>query len=92
MEEHPRNWQENIPNPPHKLHFGKKACYEHYKGRSRVRRICCKLMKHSRPYKSYPTWRQREMRFLILSLIIGLVAAAIAGGVIYLASGRSSSF
>jgi hypothetical protein len=66
--------------------------YARSKGRLRVCRICCKIMKHSRAYKTYPTWRQRELRFLALSLAIGLVAAAIAGLVVYLASGRSSPF
>jgi hypothetical protein len=49
-------------------------------------------MKRSRAYKTYPTWRQRELRFLALSLAIGLAAAAITGLVIYLANGRNGHF
>jgi hypothetical protein len=44
------------------------------------------LMKRSNYHKSYPNWRQREMRFLITSLIVGSIAAAIAALVIYFAS------
>lgn len=67
--------------------------YAHYKGRSRVcRNLLQPLMKRSRAYKTYPTWRQRELRFLALSLAIGLIAAGITGLVIYLASGRGSPF
>jgi hypothetical protein len=43
-------------------------------------------MKRSRTYKSYPDWRQREFRFLLTSLIVGSIAAAIAGLVIYFAN------
>ncbi|HEX4264497.1 MAG TPA: hypothetical protein VH597_09175 [Verrucomicrobiae bacterium] len=49
-------------------------------------------MKRSRAYKSYPTLRQRDLRFLALSLFIGLLAAAVTGAVIYLANGRNGPF
>jgi hypothetical protein len=49
-------------------------------------------MKRSRAYKNYPTWRQRDLRFLGLSLLIGLLAAAVTGAVIYLANGRTGPF
>jgi hypothetical protein len=48
-------------------------------------------MKRSRTYKSYPDWRQREFRFLLTSIIVGSIAAAIAGLVIYFAN-RSRGF
>ncbi|HWD90988.1 MAG TPA: hypothetical protein VG938_01435 [Verrucomicrobiae bacterium] len=43
-------------------------------------------MKNSRANKSYPTWRQRELRFLALALFIGLLASAVTGLVVYLVS------
>jgi len=52
------------------------------KGRPRVGCFAC-IMKRSRTYKSYPDWRQREFRFLLTSIIVGSIAAAIAGLVIY---------
>jgi hypothetical protein len=48
-------------------------------------------MKRSRTYKSYPDWRQREFRFIVTSIIVGSIAAAIAGLVIYFAN-RSRGF
>lgn len=49
------------------------------------------IMKHSRAYKTYPTPRQRELRFLVLSLIIGIVASAVTGLLVYLVS-RGKAF
>jgi hypothetical protein len=40
-------------------------------------------MKRTRAYKNYPSWRQRDMRSLLLSLSIGAIAAAVAGTLIY---------
>ena len=44
------------------------------------------IMKRSRTYKTYPDWRQREFRFLLTSLIVGAIAAAIVVLVIYFAN------
>jgi hypothetical protein len=43
-------------------------------------------MKRSRAYKTYSTWRQRELRFLALALVVGVIAAGIIGLVVYFAS------
>jgi hypothetical protein len=43
-------------------------------------------MKRSRTYKNYPDWRQREFRFLLTSLVVGIIAAAITAIVIYFAN------
>jgi hypothetical protein len=48
-------------------------------------------MKRSRTYKSYPDWRQREFRFLLISLVVGAIAAGITVLVIYFAN-RSRGF
>ncbi len=43
-------------------------------------------MKRSRAYKSYPDWRQREVRMLLWALVVGAVAAAATGLTIYFVS------
>jgi hypothetical protein len=43
-------------------------------------------MKRPRVHKSYPTWRQRDTRTFVMSLIVGSIAAAIAGVVVYYAN------
>jgi hypothetical protein len=48
-------------------------------------------MKRSRTYKTYPDWRQREFRFLLTSIVVGAIAAAIIALVIYFAN-RSRGF
>jgi hypothetical protein len=45
-----------------------------------------KIMKRTRAYKTYPTPRQRELRFLALSLLLGIIASAVTGLVVYLVS------
>lgn len=40
-------------------------------------------MKRSRAHKSYPGWRQRDTRSLLISLAVGLIAAAVTGALIY---------
>jgi ABC-type cobalamin transport system permease subunit len=40
-------------------------------------------MKRSRAYKTYPTWRQRDSRMLLISVVVGLIAAAFMGVAIY---------
>lgn len=44
------------------------------------------VMKRSRNYKAYPDWRQREFRFLLASIVVGAIAAAITALVIYFAN------
>jgi hypothetical protein len=48
-----------------------------------VELFACTTMKRSNAHKSYPSWRQREARHLIASLIIGGITAAIVGVIIY---------
>jgi hypothetical protein len=48
--------------------------------------VCEFIMKRSRAYKSYPTWRQRDTRTFLMALAVGAVAAAITGLVVYFAS------
>jgi hypothetical protein len=43
-------------------------------------------MKRSRVHKSYPSWRQRDTRSIILSLVVGIIAAAVTGVVVYFAN------
>jgi hypothetical protein len=45
-----------------------------------------RIMKRTRGPKTYPDWRQREIRMLYWALAVGGVAAAITGLVIYFAN------
>ena len=44
------------------------------------------MKQRTRPYKAYPDWRQREMRMLIWAIVVGGIAAAVTGFVIWLIS------
>jgi hypothetical protein len=50
------------------------------------------MKQRSRAYKSYPDWRQREMRMLIWALVIGGIAAAATGLTIWFISRGGNAY
>src|SRR3954470_22986478 len=99
MEEAPCSWQENIPQvrwsrewhrkilAPSVEFLQREAVAGCWQGQTDLCIMRSSAKSHS--HKKYPNAQQRERKFLILALSLGMVLALIIGGIIYLmSSGR----